>query len=100
MYAYFDLLFNWRIKFIFVDSWQLSTWHLLIFLGLQKWLLVSIMDLVDLAIIMWALYKHLLTTFLGNVEGQSENIVQDIENMVRSYIEKVISIGMFSFSIF
>lgn len=35
-------------------------------------------------------YKINLSIDLGVVEGQPESIVQDIENMVRSYIEKVI----------
>lgn len=29
--------------------------------------------------------------FFQNTEGQPDSIVQDIENMVRSYIEKVVS---------
>lgn len=31
---------------------------------------------------------------LENSEGQPDSIVQDIENMVRSYIEKVVSVQL------
>jgi hypothetical protein len=38
-------------------------------------------------------YKQFIQYVFSNAEGQPDSIVQDIENMVRSYIEKVMHIS-------
>jgi GTPase involved in cell partitioning and DNA repair len=48
---------------------------------------------IDLAFLLWLAYSSLLYYYLtivtATTEGQPESIVQDIENMVRSYVDKV-----------
>ena len=60
--------------------------------GLTK-VAVGNASLIDLAILFWLAYSSLLYYYLTivttNTEGQPDSIVQDIENMVRSYVDKV-----------